>query len=74
MKATILSFLEGLRVLAARYPARTVSLVTSAVVFAAAQAHIVVPRQSIVQTVGFIVPVLISGELIHRRVSPAGKA
>ena len=52
------------------YPARCIALVTSVAVFVAAKAGVVVPEQSIVHAVAYVLPILLGGEATHRRVTP----
>ena len=53
------------------YPARTVSVVASVIVFLAARFHVVLPQESVVHAVEIALPVLIGGEVIHHNVTPA---
>lgn len=68
----LLDLIYRARDLIAKYPARTISVVASAVVFLAARLGVVVPEQSVVHSLEFILPLILSGELTHRRVSPVG--
>lgn len=53
-----------------RYPARTVSYVVAALIFGATKLGIAVDKGSILQAVGYALPVLLGGEYVHTQVEP----
>lgn len=59
------------RKLWAKEPARVVSVVAAGAVFVCAKVGVVVPAQSVLSAVGFVLPLLLSGELIRSQVTPA---
>lgn len=54
-----------------RYPARATSVVIAAIVGGLGAAGVTVDAASVKDIVVPVLPILIGGELIHRRVSPA---
>lgn len=54
-------------------PVRTSASIASVVVFVATQLGIVVDQQSVAQALLLIIPVLVSAEVSHRKVSPVNK-
>ena len=62
--------LDTLRDLVRRYPARSVSLTVSAIVFMAARFGAVLPELSVLHAVEIVLPILVGGEATHRRVTP----
>lgn len=67
------NLLEALRNLWKSNPARVVAFVASAVVFVAAKFGIVVPEQTVLEALAYIVPILFGGEVTRGLVSPASK-
>ncbi len=57
----------------AKEPARVVSVVAAAVVFIAASLGVVLPHESVLSAVGFVLPILLGGEVIRSQVSPVAK-
>lgn len=53
-----------------RYPARANTYIASGVVFLAGVCGIAVGQESVLHAVELAVPILIGGELTHRRVRP----
>lgn len=63
--------LQRLRAVWRQYPARTVYVTTAVVVYVLARLGVVVDSESVTDALVLVLPVLLGGELTHRRVSPA---
>lgn len=63
--------LDRLRAVWRAYPARSIAVVTAAVVFVAAKAGVVLESDSVADVLVLVLPILLGGEATHRRVSPA---
>lgn len=62
--------LDKLRYAYDRYPAQTLTAVASAVVYVAAWRGIVVEQQDALTAVGYVVPILLAGRVVHNKVEP----
>lgn len=67
------ALLDRLRRYYERNPARTLSLLAAVVVFVAAKAGLVLPEATVAQALSAVLPIIVGGQLIHDRVSPAPK-
>lgn len=55
-----------------REPVRVLSTVASAVVFVGAKLGVIVPEQSVLHALEYVVPIILSSEIARGHVSPAG--
>ena len=65
------SALDYVAYLWAEYPARCISVVTAVVVYVASTRGIVLNEQDVTGAVKEVLPILLAGQLTHRRVTPA---
>lgn len=63
--------LDTIRALWVTEPVRVLTLLTAAVVFAAAKLGVIIDEQSVGEALALIVPVLLAGEAARGKVSPA---
>lgn len=53
-----------------KYPARTLSYIAAALIFAGAQLGVAVEQATLLQALAYAAPILLAGEATHRKVTP----
>jgi hypothetical protein len=74
MQKILTRIVGALTTLYGEYPSRANALLVAAVVAVAGLAGIVVSPQSVETVIAVVLPILITGELTHHKVTPAKKA
>lgn len=66
--------IEAVKNLWAKEPTLILSALTAAVVFVCAKVGVVVPEQTVAESLAYIVPILLAGVGVRSVVTPAAKA